>query len=98
MELAHKVFALADGGTANFKPLYDEQLPLFDKIDTICKQNYGASGAVADKKVRDQLKQWESDGYGDFPVCMAKTQYSFSTDPNLSGAQERTSQRLHNRQ
>src|SRR3546814_18413979 len=64
-ELAHKVVALADGGTANFKPLYDEKLPLFDKIDTICKQIYGASGAVADKKVRDQLKQWESDGYGD---------------------------------
>ncbi|HEY9536259.1 MAG TPA: formate--tetrahydrofolate ligase [Kiloniellaceae bacterium] len=87
-ELAHKVVALADGGTANFKPLYDEKLPLFDKIDTICKQIYGASGAVADKKVRDQLKQWESDGYGDFPVCMAKTQYSFSTDPNLRGAPE----------
>src|SRR3546814_1309144 len=79
-ELAHKVVALADGGTANFKPLYDEKLPLFDKIDTICKQIYGASGAVADKKVRDQLKQWESDGYGDFPVCMAKTQYSRSEE------------------
>src|SRR3546814_3505781 len=61
-ELAHKVVALADGGTANFKPLYDEKLPLFDKIDTICKQIYGASGAVADKKVRDQLKQWASVG------------------------------------
>jgi formate--tetrahydrofolate ligase len=61
-------------------------MPLFDKIDTICKQIYGASGAVADKKVRDQLKQWEADGYGDYPVCMAKTQYSFSTDPNLRGA------------
>src|SRR3546814_17465085 len=73
---------------ANFKPLYDEKLPLFDKIDTICKQIYGASGAVADKKVRDQLKQWESDGYGDFPVRMAKTQSSFSTDPTLSGAPE----------
>lgn len=85
-ELAQKVVALADGGTANFKPLYDEKLPLFDKIDTICKEIYGASGAVADKKVRDQLKQWESEGYGDLPVCMAKTQYSFSTDPNLRGA------------
>ncbi|HEY9548696.1 MAG TPA: formate--tetrahydrofolate ligase [Kiloniellaceae bacterium] len=87
-ELAQKVVALADGGTANFKPLYDEKLPLFDKIDTICKEIYGASGAVADKKVRDQLKQWESEGYGDLPVCMAKTQYSFSTDPNLRGAPE----------
>jgi formate--tetrahydrofolate ligase len=85
-ELAQKVVGLLDGGTAKFKPLYDDKLPLFDKIDTICKQIYGASGAVADKKVRDQLKQWEAEGYGHFPVCMAKTQYSFSTDPNLRGA------------
>src|SRR5690606_33134224 len=86
IELAEKVVGLIDAGGADFKPLYDEKLPLFDKIDTICKQIYGASGAVADKKVRDQLKQWEQDGYGHFPVCMAKTQYSFSTDPNLRGA------------
>jgi formate--tetrahydrofolate ligase len=85
-ELANKVVGLIDGGSAKFKPLYEDKMPLFDKIDTICKQIYGASGAVADKKVRDQLKQWEADGYGDYPVCMAKTQYSFSTDPNLRGA------------
>jgi len=85
-ELAQKVVGLLDGGTAKFKPLYDDKLPLFDKINLICKEIYGASGAVADKKVRDQLKQWEADGYGHFPVCMAKTQYSFSTDPNLRGA------------
>jgi len=85
-ELANKVVGLIDAGGAKFKPLYEDKLPLFDKIDTICKQIYGASGAVADKKVRDQLKQWEADGYGDYPVCMAKTQYSFSTDPNLRGA------------
>ncbi len=87
-ELANKVVGLIDGGSAKFKPLYEDKMPLFDKIDTICKQIYGASGAVADKKVRDQLKQWEADGYGDYPVCMAKTQYSFSTDPNLRGAPE----------
>ncbi|MGF1628048.1 MAG: formate--tetrahydrofolate ligase [Kiloniellaceae bacterium] len=85
-ELANKVVALIDAGGAKFKPLYEDKLPLFDKIDKICKEIYGASGAVADKKVRDQLKQWEAEGYGDYPVCMAKTQYSFSTDPNLRGA------------
>jgi len=87
-ELANKVVSLIDAGGADFKPLYEDKLPLFDKIDKICKEIYGASGAVADKKVRDQLKQWEADGYGDYPVCMAKTQYSFSTDPNLRGAPE----------
>jgi len=87
-ELANKVVGLLDGGGAEFKPLYEDKLPLFDKIDMICKEIYGASGAVADKKVRDQLKQWEDAGYGDYPVCMAKTQYSFSTDPNLRGAPE----------
>jgi formate--tetrahydrofolate ligase len=85
-ELANKVVGMIDAGGANFKPLYEDKLPLFDKIDLICKEIYGASGAVADKKVRDQLKQWEEAGYGDLPVCMAKTQYSFSTDPNLRGA------------
>ena len=85
-ELANKVVGLLDGGSASFKPLYDDKLSLFDKIDTICKEIYGASGAIADKKVRDQLKAWEDEGYGELPVCMAKTQYSFSTDPNLRGA------------
>ncbi len=85
-ELANKVVGLLDAGGAKFKPLYDDNLPLFEKIDTICKEIYGASGAIADKKVRDQLKQWEEEGYGNLPVCMAKTQYSFSTDPNLRGA------------
>ena len=85
-ELANKVVALLDAGGAKFKPLYPDSMPLFQKIDTICKEIYGASGAIADKKVRDQLKQWEDEGYGELPVCMAKTQYSFSTDPNLRGA------------
>ena len=85
-ELAKKVVGLLDAGGAKFKPLYPDSMPLFQKIDTICKEIYGASGAIADKKVRDQLKQWEDEGYGELPVCMAKTQYSFSTDPNLRGA------------
>ncbi|WP_244480808.1 formate--tetrahydrofolate ligase, partial [Mesorhizobium sp. Root157] len=58
----------------------------FDKIDTIVKRIYRGSEAIADKSVRDQLHQWEKQGYGHLPVCMAKTQYSFSTDPNLRGA------------
>ncbi len=85
-ELANKVVGLLDSGSANFKPLYPDDMPLFEKIDTICKEIYGASGAIADQKIRDQLKQWEDAGYGNYPVCMAKTQYSFSTDPNLRGA------------
>ena len=62
------------------------EVPLFEKINTICRNIYGAEEAIADKKVRDQLRQWEQDGYGELPVCMAKTQHSFSTDPNLKGA------------
>ncbi|MBO6835353.1 MAG: formate--tetrahydrofolate ligase [Alphaproteobacteria bacterium] len=85
-ELANKVVGLIDGGHAQFRPLYDDDMPLFDKINTICREIYGAEEAIADKKVRDQLHQWEQEGYGNLPVCMAKTQYSFSTDPNLRGA------------
>jgi formate--tetrahydrofolate ligase len=85
-ELAEHVVGLIDGGSANFKPLYEDGTGLFDKIDTICREIYGAAKATADKKVMDQLAQWEKDGYGDLPVCMAKTQYSFSTDPTLRGA------------
>ncbi|WP_163268838.1 formate--tetrahydrofolate ligase [Chelativorans alearense] len=85
-ELARKVVALAEGGTSQFAPLYREDMPLFEKIDTIVKRIYRGSEAIADKSVRAQLKQWEDQGYGNLPVCMAKTQYSFSTDPNLRGA------------
>jgi formate--tetrahydrofolate ligase len=85
-ELAHKVVALAEGGSAQFSPLYPDEMGLFDKIDTIVKRIYRGSEAIADKSVRDQLKAWEEAGYGNLPVCMAKTQYSFSTDPNLRGA------------
>ncbi len=85
-ELAHRVVELAEGGTAQFSPLYADELPLFDKINAVVKRIYRGSEAIADKAIRDQLKAWEEQGYGHLPVCMAKTQYSFSTDPNLRGA------------
>ena len=80
-ELANKVVALAEGGGSQFAPLYPDDMKLFDKIDTIVKRIYRGSEAIADKSVRDQLHAWEAAGYGKLPVCMAKTQYSFSTDP-----------------
>jgi formate--tetrahydrofolate ligase len=85
-ELANKIVALAEGGGSQFAPLYPDDMKLFDKIDTIVKRIYRGSEAIADKSVRDQLHAWEAAGYGKLPVCMAKTQYSFSTDPNLRGA------------
>jgi formate--tetrahydrofolate ligase len=85
-ELARKVVELADGGHAQFAPLYGDEMGLFDKIDTIVKRIYRGAETVADKAVREQLHQWERQGYGHLPVCMAKTQYSFSTDPASRGA------------
>jgi formate--tetrahydrofolate ligase len=84
--LAKHVAELAGKGTAQFKPIYDDGLSLWDKVKTIAREIYRADDIVADKAVRDQLKAWEGAGYGKFPICMAKTQYSFSTDPNLKGA------------
>ncbi len=85
-ELAIHVAKLAESGSAQFKPIYGEDLSLWDKAKTIAREIYRADDIVADKSIRDQLKTWESAGYGKFPICMAKTQYSFSTDPNLKGA------------
>ena len=85
-ELAHKVVQIAESGASQFSPLYPDDMKLFDKIDTIVKRIYRGSEAIADKSVRDQLKAWEEAGYGHLPICIAKTQYSFSTDPNLRGA------------
>jgi formate--tetrahydrofolate ligase len=85
-DLAKKVVEVVDAGNANFGPLYPDSMPLFEKIETIAKRIYRADEVLADKKIRDQLKLWEEQGYGNLPVCMAKTQYSFSTDPNLRGA------------
>ncbi|MGK9053844.1 formate--tetrahydrofolate ligase [Neorhizobium petrolearium] len=87
-ELAHKVVELAEGGQARFQPLYPEHLPLLEKIEIIASKIYHAGEVTTDKGVRDQLKAWEEQGYGDLPICIAKTQYSFSTDPNLRGAPE----------
>ncbi|MFN3938382.1 MAG: formate--tetrahydrofolate ligase [Gemmobacter sp.] len=84
--LAHKVVALAESGAAHFAPLYPDDMPLFQKIETIAKRIYHADAVIADKAIRDQLRAWEAAGHGDLPICMAKTQYSFSTDPNLRGA------------
>ena len=86
--LAGYVAELADAEGADFKPLYAEELPLFNKIEQIAKRIYRASEVLADFKIRDQLKRWEAEGYGNLPICMAKTQYSFSTDPQLRGAPE----------
>ncbi|TNM62948.1 formate--tetrahydrofolate ligase [Aliirhizobium smilacinae] len=87
-ELAYKVVELADGGQANFQPLYPDETPLMEKIETVASKIYHAGEVTADKAVRDQLKAWEAQGYGNLPVCIAKTQYSFSTDPTLRGAPE----------
>jgi formate--tetrahydrofolate ligase len=84
--LATRVAEIAESGASQFKPIYADDMPLFSKIETIAKQIYHADEVLADKKIRDQLKLWEEQGYGDLPICMAKTQYSFSTDPNLRGA------------
>ncbi|WP_179379141.1 formate--tetrahydrofolate ligase [Jannaschia marina] len=85
-DLAKRVAEVADAGMANFAPLYPDEMGLFQKMETIAKRIYHADEVLADKKIRDQLKAWEEQGYGNLPVCMAKTQYSFSTDPNLRGA------------
>jgi len=83
---AKKVVSLAEFGSASFAPLYPDEMGLFQKIETIAKRIYHADEVIADKAVREQLKAWEAAGYGHFPICIAKTQYSFSTDPNLRGA------------
>ena len=85
-ELAVRIAEIADADMGNFAPIYPDEMPLFEKIETIAKRIYRADEVLADKKIRDQLRQWEDQGYGHLPVCMAKTQYSFSTDPNLRGA------------
>jgi formate--tetrahydrofolate ligase len=85
-ELSRHVAELADKGSAQFKPIYNDDIPLFEKVSTIAKEIYRADEVIADKSVRDQLKTWEAAGYGKFPICVAKTQYSFTTDPNRKGA------------
>ena len=85
VDLAKKVVDLVDQKNS-FKFLYEDKISLLDKIQKIAKEIYGADEVIADNKIRSQLKQFEENGYGDFPICIAKTQYSFSTDPTLKGA------------
>jgi formate--tetrahydrofolate ligase len=85
-ELALEVAALADSGAASFAPLYPDDMPIWDKIKTVATRLYRADDIIADQKIRNQIRDLQDSGYGDFPVCIAKTQYSFSTDPNLKGA------------
>ena len=85
-ELAHKVVDTCDNGQANFTPLYPDSMPLIEKINKVATEIYRADEIVADKKILNQLAEWEEAGYGNLPVCMAKTQYSFSADPSLRGA------------
>ena len=84
--LAETVVDLIDNHKAQFRPLYKDELPLWEKVRRIARSIYGADDILADKKVRQQFVQIEEEGYGHYPICMAKTQYSFSTDPDLLGA------------
>ena len=85
-DLAIRVAEIADADMANFAPIYPDEMGLLEKMETIAKRIYRADEVLADQKIRNQLKEWEKQGYGHLPVCMAKTQYSFSTDPSLRGA------------
>ena len=85
-ELASHVVELIEKEKSDFKFLYENETPLFKKVETVAKEIYRASEVVADTKIREQLKSFEDQGYGELPICIAKTQYSFSTDPNLKGA------------
>jgi len=86
VNLAKRVSEIADTDSGNFAPLYNDEMSLFDKIETVAKRIYRADEVLVDAKIRNQLKEWETAGYGGLPVCMAKTQYSFTTDPNVRGA------------
>ena len=85
-ELAARIVDVCEGETSRYAPLYADEIPLFEKIETVARSIYRADEVLADQKIRNQLKDWERQGYGNLPVCMAKTQYSFTTDPALRGA------------
>mgnify|MGYP001242736624 FL=1 len=85
-ELATHVVDLCEKNEAKFQFLYESKTPLFKKIEIIAKEIYRANEVIADTKIREQLKSFEQSGYGELPICIAKTQYSFSTDPNLKAA------------
>ena len=85
-DLARAVVALAESGKSKFRFLYPDEMPLWDKVRTIAQRLYGASDIEADKSVRDRFAALQEQGFGHLPVCIAKTQYSFTTDPNVKGA------------
>jgi len=85
-DVAKAVVKVIDEGKAKLKFLYPDEMPLFEKIETIAREIYRAKNVTADKSVKDQLKSWEEMGYGKLPICIAKTQYSFSTNPDSKGA------------
>ena len=84
--LAKEVVDMTNDKVTHFKTLYENSMSLWDKTNLIAKSIYGAHEVIADKTIREQFKDLQDSGYGEFPVCMAKTQYSFSVDPNLKGA------------
>ena len=86
--LARHVVEMIEAGEGAFRPLYPDEMPLWEKVETVAKRIYGASGITAAQAVRNRFRALQEGGYGHFPVCMAKTQYSFSTDPSLKGAPE----------
>ena len=88
VELARKVASVSDSKASSFAPIYANTSSIWDKIKTIATRLYRANDIIADKKIRDQIRNLQNNGYGHLPVCIAKTQYSFSTDPNLKGAPE----------
>ncbi len=85
-ELAAEVVALADSGKADFKPSYADDLPLLEKVKSVATKFYRADDIAVDQKTRNQVAELEAEGFGHLPVCIAKTQYSFSDDPNAKGA------------
>ena len=85
-ELAKAVVRMAESDASEFRTIYPDNMPLWDKTRTVARMMYGAQGVIADKKIRAKFKMFQDDGFGDLPVCIAKTQYSFSTDPELLGA------------
>ena len=85
-DVARAVVKIAESGKSKLKFLYADDMPLYEKIRTIAKEIYRAKDISADKSVRDQLANFEAMGYGKFPICIAKTQYSFSTNPDAKGA------------
>jgi formate--tetrahydrofolate ligase len=86
VDVARAVVKVAESGKSKLKLLYPDDMPLIEKIRTIAREIYRAKDIEVDKSVRDQLTAFEAMGYGKFPICMAKTQYSFSTNPDVKGA------------